>query len=166
MKTIQRTPIKDDVAGAPMQQAARANLSATQWLFNPYSVCDTTNYAVTTGVGKLAVGGLTKVVNIVENFTPNESTEGNYTSTVDFAGVPGGQVHGERERFAQYIANDITTNFPRRVHRIKALEGMDDTRAVQRIESLLLGDSMAIAEVEGDSVPVPVLTQMREVFAA
>lgn len=167
MKTITRTPISENAAYAPENQSIRANRSATQWLFNPYSIADTTNWAVTTGVGKLAVGGLTKVTNVTEVTTPNRTTKDDrggvvFDSTFD-AVISGKAGYAENERFALHIASEIENNFPRRVHRIRALEGIDDTKLVDLIVESLLGESMAVAEIEGEKDPVPVLTQMLEV---
>ena len=166
MKTITRTPISENAAYAPENQTARANRSATQWLFNPYSIADTTNWAVTTGVGKLAVGGLTKVTNVPDIGTPNRTTKDDrgaviFDSTFD-AVISGKAGYVESERFALHIASEIENNFPRRVHRIRALEGIDDTKLVDLIVESLLGESMAVAELEGEE-PVPVLPQMLEI---
>lgn len=162
MEIVRRTPISENSAYAPQEQTKRANRSATQWLFNPYSVADTTNWSVSTGVGKLAIGGLTKVTNVTEKITPNRSkkTSGgvSYSSTMDFDG------YEENERFALNIATEIVNNFPRRVHRIRALEGIEDEKQVDAIVEILLGESMAVAYVDGSGEPVPVLPQMLEVL--
>ncbi len=161
METIRRTPLAETPQSATAQMTSRANRSATQWLFNPFSVADTTNWAVTTGVGKLAIGGLTKVTNVTEQVAPNKSKRGEqvvYDSTFNFSG------YVENERFALNIANEIVNNYPRRVHRIRALEGVEDNKLVAQIEEILLGEEMAVAYIEGVSEPVPVLTQMLEVL--
>lgn len=109
------------------------------------------------------IGGLTKVINTPDKKTPNRSkrTAGgglSVTSTMDFDG------YVEEERYALNIANEIVNSFPRRVHRIRALEGIDDEKLVEQIENILLGDSMAVAYVDGIGDPVPVLPQMLEVL--
>jgi hypothetical protein len=163
MEIVKRTSISENAAYAPQGQTIRANRSATQWLFNPYSVADTTNWVTTTGVGKLTIGGLTKVTNTTDKKTPNKSRKGQgggvtYASTMDFDG------YVEEERFALNIANEIVNNYPRRVHRIRALEGVDDVKQVDAIVEILLGESMAVAYVDGSGEPVPVLPQMLEVL--
>lgn len=143
--------------GATAAVTRRQNRSLTQWLFNPYSVCDTTNWSVDTGVGKLNIGGLTRVSNITERRTPNRSKHNAYTSTSEFDGN-----YIEVERLAYNIASEIENNFPRRVARIKALEGIGSEEVASNIVTALLGASMQISEIEGAAEIVPVLPSMLE----
>jgi hypothetical protein len=164
METLRRTPLAEHPGHVQTAaQTVRAATSKVQWLFNPFSDADTTNWHVSTGVGKLNIGGLTKVANITTKDTPNKTQKTDrgvrYGSTADFDGK-----YVENERYALFIANEITNSFPRRVHRIKALEGIEDDAQVDMIQNLLLGETLPVSYIEGVSDPVPVLTQMLEVL--
>lgn len=169
MEFIKRAPIKSVAPKGLSVQNRRQQLSATQWVFCPYQVCNTLEWATPTGInaktdtpGKLTIGGLTKVTNLTEKVSAagskQEITEAGHDQLGDNPN------YTERERLARNITSDILNNFPGLAIRIESLEGIDDDDLVQGFEIALLTDQMPVRMIDGSDDPVPVLPQMMSIL--
>lgn len=142
---VKRTVKIPDGRNNELVRQAEQN-SATQWLFVPFTVCDTTSWAVTTGLGKLEVGTLIPVNNVDET---SSVTSGDRT------------VYEEGFRYARVVAEEVERAFPNRVKWIHALSGISDAQFVETVQETLLGDEMTVSEIVGEDVLVPNIAQMR-----
>lgn len=146
--------------------SSRERLSATQWIFNPFSHCNTGEWSQTTGImgkdidgkkrpGLVKVGELQRIDNALQ--TVNNAKE----STLEL--IRGGAtIYKQDERFAYHIAREIESAFPGKVKVITSLAGETDDEKVARIQAILLGEDMEAAIIPNEALPVPIMTKMRE----
>jgi len=155
---VERIINQGQARGKAAAVSQRENLSATQWLFNPFSLADTTNWAVTTGLGKLAIGTFTRVVNTTHKVNRGSALKSTFELLEQRS-----TAYREVERFAVTIANEVSNAFPNRVFKMKTLAGKED---IEDIVSKLLGDTMEVRTTDSSPEIVPVLPVMLNTLRA
>lgn len=139
MQAIKRKVVQPERKDSELVEAAQKK-SATQWLFCPFTRCDTSNWSAPTGAGLIPVGELYPISNV-----DDKAEEKGF-------------------RYAETVAVEIENAFPKRVKRITSLAGVTDSDYVSTIQEVLLGETMEASEIAEDDQPVPNGVKMRQIL--